>query len=645
MVSFHLRKNNLRFLVCLNVNNQKINQEEINSQVHRQSNGFYGEAASLKLLFCRICQVQQPPPTTPFNHHHRRRSLVNDDWGDKTAINTPPHLSLFILQAIVLFGLAAISVAVDARRVRIRTRPVVQPEAEETASAAVEDSQSQGAIQYYSAEPQNQKGRVLLLAAEDEYTGQQQQYSPQPQIRPRADYNVPSSGTRHTSQATAPRTKESAPKEPPVQTIRNYSNVNDDGSFTFGYEAADGSFKEETRGTDCVVRGKYGYVDPDGNKREFTYVSGNPCDPNNPDGEEEQTPEEETEENLPQNQNYPKRVVPQRPVARPIAQTTPRAPTTVFQNNYNPYNDGAAGANDDEEEENVPSYIAPRPVRPLVRNPTTPASVRYTPATATPRPIQSQPPATTYRPSIAVTQRPVTLQSFPSTTPLSIANQSPRRPIDFASEFQKFQDDNKQSGPKSAAGGNAIYQSQLVFDPSTGQYDANLYQQLPKAGGDFELNQRIQPYVAPQQQHQQQPQYAQSPQLVTLDQLRGVGQEPAYARPAIQTFGQTRPPQIQIPQFSQHQYAKSQENLQVLNSQQLFAQQTQLAHQQLNADRIRAAERQVGGGGSAAQRFQYTPVQTRPPTLPQAYYYVPQQQQGGSLGQIDSFLKGQNVEY
>ncbi|CAG5025112.1 unnamed protein product [Parnassius apollo] len=63
--------------------------------------------------------------------------------------------------------------------------------------------------------------------------------------------------------------------------------VNDDGSFTFGYESADGSFKEETRGTDCVVRGKYGYVDPDGNKREFTYVSGNPCDPNNPNEEEE----------------------------------------------------------------------------------------------------------------------------------------------------------------------------------------------------------------------------------------------------------------------------------------------------------------------------------------------------------------------
>lgn len=45
--------------------------------------------------------------------------------------------------------------------------------------------------------------------------------------------------------------------------------VNDDGSFTFGYEAADGSFKEETRGTDCVVRGKYGYVDPDSNKKKM----------------------------------------------------------------------------------------------------------------------------------------------------------------------------------------------------------------------------------------------------------------------------------------------------------------------------------------------------------------------------------------
>ncbi len=73
-------------------------------------------------------------------------------------------------------------------------------------------------------------------------------------------------------------------RKPAVGTTRNYSNINPDGSFTWGYEGMgnimeswglitkvqtnfgifvilsgeDGSFKEETRGIDCVVRGKYG---------------------------------------------------------------------------------------------------------------------------------------------------------------------------------------------------------------------------------------------------------------------------------------------------------------------------------------------------------------------------------------------------
>lgn len=113
-----------------------------------------------------------------------------------------------------------------------------------------------------------------------------------------------------------------------MQTIRNYNKVNDDGSFTFGYEAADGSFKEETRGTDCVVRGKYGYIDPDGNKREFTYVSGNPCDPNAPKGEsqEEESAERERSEPEDASPNYPSRPI------RPIRPTT--TPRPLFQNNY-----------------------------------------------------------------------------------------------------------------------------------------------------------------------------------------------------------------------------------------------------------------------------------------------------------------------
>jgi len=75
---------------------------------------------------------------------------------------------------------------------------------------------------------------------------------------------------------------ENRPK--PVQTTRRYSYFDEAGNYIFGYEAEDGSFKEEIRGLDCIVNGKYGYVDPTGVRREFTYVSGNKCDPNDPEG-------------------------------------------------------------------------------------------------------------------------------------------------------------------------------------------------------------------------------------------------------------------------------------------------------------------------------------------------------------------------
>ncbi|XP_069695097.1 translation initiation factor IF-2 [Periplaneta americana] len=67
-------------------------------------------------------------------------------------------------------------------------------------------------------------------------------------------------------------------KKPVAQIVRRYREDNADGSITWGYENDDGSFKEETIGVDCVVRGKYGYTDPDGLRREYTYSSGIPCD-------------------------------------------------------------------------------------------------------------------------------------------------------------------------------------------------------------------------------------------------------------------------------------------------------------------------------------------------------------------------------
>ena len=57
----------------------------------------------------------------------------------------------------------------------------------------------------------------------------------------------------------------------PVPILKQVNRVNDDGSYTYGYEAADGSFKLETRSANGEVSGKYGYVDSDGVQRVFDY--------------------------------------------------------------------------------------------------------------------------------------------------------------------------------------------------------------------------------------------------------------------------------------------------------------------------------------------------------------------------------------
>merc|ERR1711997_466414 len=57
----------------------------------------------------------------------------------------------------------------------------------------------------------------------------------------------------------------------PVPILRYVDNQNIDGSYTYGYEAADGTYKLETRHQDGRVKGKYGYIDPEGNLREASY--------------------------------------------------------------------------------------------------------------------------------------------------------------------------------------------------------------------------------------------------------------------------------------------------------------------------------------------------------------------------------------
>merc|ERR1711893_151521 len=57
----------------------------------------------------------------------------------------------------------------------------------------------------------------------------------------------------------------------PVSILRYVDTQNIDGSYTYGYEAADGTYKLETRFVDGRVKGKYGYIDPEGNLREASY--------------------------------------------------------------------------------------------------------------------------------------------------------------------------------------------------------------------------------------------------------------------------------------------------------------------------------------------------------------------------------------
>jgi len=56
-----------------------------------------------------------------------------------------------------------------------------------------------------------------------------------------------------------------------VAILKQINEHNEDGSYTYGYEAADGTFKLETRFVDGTVQGKYGYIDANGEVKIIEY--------------------------------------------------------------------------------------------------------------------------------------------------------------------------------------------------------------------------------------------------------------------------------------------------------------------------------------------------------------------------------------
>eukprot|EP00096_Caligus_rogercresseyi_P011701 TRINITY_DN469_c0_g1_i4.p1 TRINITY_DN469_c0_g1~~TRINITY_DN469_c0_g1_i4.p1 ORF type:complete len:227 (-),score=75.73 TRINITY_DN469_c0_g1_i4:140-820(-) len=61
------------------------------------------------------------------------------------------------------------------------------------------------------------------------------------------------------------------PSTTPVPILNFMDRQNPDGSYTYGYENGDGSYKIETKHATGEVEGKYGYIDSNGDLREVEY--------------------------------------------------------------------------------------------------------------------------------------------------------------------------------------------------------------------------------------------------------------------------------------------------------------------------------------------------------------------------------------
>ncbi|XP_026825644.1 pupal cuticle protein 27-like [Ooceraea biroi] len=94
----------------------------------------------------------------------------------------------------------------------------------------------------------------------DDYAQYDSQRPSQPTPRSYATDDVPA------RQAAAP-----ANAKPPVAILKQINRHNEDGSYTYGFEGADGSFKIETKLPTGDVRGKYGFVDDTGKVRIVEY--------------------------------------------------------------------------------------------------------------------------------------------------------------------------------------------------------------------------------------------------------------------------------------------------------------------------------------------------------------------------------------
>jgi len=88
-----------------------------------------------------------------------------------------------------------------------------------------------------------------------------------------AAQEAPESTTVINTESTTVATTESITV--PAAIVKQINEINEDGSYTVGYEASDGSFKLETRDTHGNVEGKYGFIDDSGEIKIVQYSANN----------------------------------------------------------------------------------------------------------------------------------------------------------------------------------------------------------------------------------------------------------------------------------------------------------------------------------------------------------------------------------
>ena len=293
-------------------------------------------------------------------------------------------------------------------------------------------------------------------------------------------------------------------------TLERYSHKNEDGSFTFGYVSADGSFREETRGADCITRGKYGYIDPDGIKREYTYTSGLPCQVGGEEGADLQALDG-GESNI-NNNNF-----------------DPVDPSERFRQTQN-VQLGESEIPESNKRQRVNRPVVARPAEQAAA-PKPAAAPQQLPALsafpATPAPVPQRRPAPqgsalqnlftiaenngqTNFPTAAASlpTQPPTLRTTafqqqvqPTPRPSFVAPANPGT-FDFDTELEGFTlnrpsltfEQNRGASQQQPATGPQ-FQSQLVFDPKSGTFQTELHQNIP-GHGELSLKDSAAPFGA-----------------------------------------------------------------------------------------------------------------------------------------------------